>query len=327
MKKTAIYHVCLSSHNEVFFRSEADLRMGFNCLAAAILSTESRLFADGFMTTHYHVLLQTSSLKEVLFRTRNAYSRYFNTKYSRTGRLGESHFFNLTIEGLNHTIAALNYVIRQGLHHGLSTTPFGYPFCSANSYFRQDLGKVTTPALLPDWLRYKYLPSNVKIPVEYRMSSDGQLLREDILDTSWVEQNYITPRNFLFQMNRIADENDTLTQQKENKLPPVTIETIEAGVPDFVLTEAKSCEYGKVNRSHMTDLELCSLIDRTILPKLVKSGQDPSIYLLTNSKREELCEWMWNANRESKWKKESNGIFGSKFVTEGQLRRCLACTE
>lgn len=323
MNRTRIYHVCLSSHEEVMFRSASDMIMGFNCLAAAAISTESRLLADGFMTTHYHFLVQTSSLKELLYRCRYSYVRYFNSKYQRKGRLGEHNFFILEVDGFHHTLAALNYVNRQGLHHGLAATPFGYLHCSANSYFRSDLGKNWSPPLLPDKYRNRYLPSNIKIPVKYRMSADGLLLREDVLDVAWVEQHYVNPKNFLFQMNRVADRNDIVNQEKENNYPPVTMETIEAGVPDFVLNEAKSNEYGKVNRSNMTDIELCSLIDDKLLPKIIKDGEKTSIYLLSETKREELCNRLWQKCCEGKWRKESKGIFTNKFVSEAQLCRCL----
>jgi hypothetical protein len=258
-----------------------------------------------------------------MHRCRYAYARYFNTKYRRKGSLGEKKYFSLEVEGMYHTLAALNYVIRQGLHHGLATTPFGYPHCSANAYFRADLGK-TSPPLMKKWNRYKYLPSNSSVPAEIRMSEDGLLLREDVLDVAWVEQNYVSPRNFLFQMNRIADEKDLENQQKENGLPPVTMETIEAGVPDFVLKESKVFEYGKVNRSNMTDLELCLLIDQKLVPRSCKDELAASIYQLSESRRAELCELLWRESRDARWHKGAKSVFANKYVTESQLRRCFA---
>ena len=322
MNKTAIYHVCLSSHEEVMYRSAADICMGFNCLAVAALATESRLLADGFMTTHYHALVQTSSLKELMRRTRYSYSRYFNNRYSRKGKLAEEKYFCLEIDGLNHTIAALNYVLRQGLHHGLAATPFGYPHCSANAYFRQDLGKTTTPALLQEKYRYKYLPSNIKIPAEYRMSANGQLLREDILDTAWVEQVYISPQSFMFHMNRIANERDIQEQKEENQLPPVTLESIEKGVPGFNLKEAQSFEKERGVRNAMTDLELCAYIDGNLLPQLIRQP-DPTIYMLTEDKRIKIYDWLWRKSRDELYRKGSTSPFSSKTITEPQLRRCL----
>ena len=79
-----MYHICLSSHDEVMYRSEADLIMGFNCLAAAVLATDARLLAEGFLTTHHHLLSLTDSKDELVRKERNAYARYFNNKYSRS---------------------------------------------------------------------------------------------------------------------------------------------------------------------------------------------------------------------------------------------------
>lgn len=323
MNKTTIYHVCLSSHEEVMFRNAEDMRMGFNCLAVAALGTESRLLADGFMTTHYHALIQTASLTEFMFRARNAYARYFNTKYFRSGRLGEKRYFSLEIDGHHHTLSALNYVIRQGLHHGLSATPFEYPFCSATAYFRQELGRTAVPPLMPDKSRYKHLPSNVRIPTEYRMSADGQLLREDVLDITWVEQNYITPRHFTFQMNRIANERDIKEQNEENQLPPVTLESIEKGVPGFILKEAQNFEKEHGVRNAMTDLELCNYIDNELLPRIQKQLPNPTIYMLTESKRADLADWIWRKYNEVKFQNIPGKIFSNKTITEPQLRRCL----
>ena len=70
MRKTV--HLCLSSHQEVMYRSEADLNMGFNCLALAVMETESRLLGEGFMTTHNHKLVQTENPAELVRRERYA---------------------------------------------------------------------------------------------------------------------------------------------------------------------------------------------------------------------------------------------------------------
>ena len=108
------------------YRSEEDLVIGFNCLALAVLETESRLLAEGFMTTHNHKLVQTDCSDELVRKERYAYTRYFNSKYKRKGRLGEKKPFLLDVEGVFHTQTAANYVIKQGLHHGLASTPFEY---------------------------------------------------------------------------------------------------------------------------------------------------------------------------------------------------------
>ena len=322
MRKTV--HLCLSSHDEVMYRNEADLIMGFNCLAMAALETESRLLAEGFMTTHHHNLVQTDHYKELMYRSRYAYARYFNAKYSRKGPLGERKYFSLEIEGLFHTTAALNYVIRQGLHHGLTSTPFEYPHCSANAFFRKELGRCGETQLLRDSNRYQYLPKNKSLPANrYRMSANGLLLREDIIDTAYVEEIYISPRNYLFQMNKVSNERDLDEQRKENGAPPITVDLIESGVPDFNAKTAKIFEQGKVDRKRMTDLELCAIVDGQIIPRYLKHSESVSIYRLSESKRATICDNLWQECLQSRFGKATRGFLSGKYVTEAQLRRCL----
>ena len=321
MRKTV--HLCLSSHDEVMYRSEADLIMGFNCFAVAVLTTESRALADGFLSTHNHTLIQTDSARDTMHKNRNAYSRYFNTKYRRTGRLGEKRYFLLEIEGLHHMMAAINYVNRQGLHHGLTTTPFDYPHCSANVVFRKQLGKDVPPSLLPDAQRYQHLPSNVSVPTCYRMNDAGLLLREDILDTAYIEELYISPRSFQYQMLRTGeDERETKAQKEENDTPPVTLDVIEEGVPDYDVNSCRNNEYGKVNRSRMTDIELCQMIDTTLVPRLLRNPDGKTIYDVPLPRRIQLYERLTREIQTSRYQKEST-IFAGRFVTDAQLQRCL----
>jgi len=302
------------------YRSEEDLVIGFNCLALAVLETESRLLAEGFMPTHNHKLVQTDSFTELVKRERYAYTRYFNSRYKRKGRLGEKTPFSLEVEGIFHTQTAANYVIKQGLHHGLASTPFEYAHCSANAFFRKELGKSFTPELLPECSRYNYLPHSCRLPEKYRMASNGLILREDIIDTAYVEEIYITPRNYLYQMNRLTDERTVSEQTKENSLPPVTLETIEKGVQGFDVRSALICEQGRVDRKVLSDIELCRIIDDEYLPRILEGG---SIYDLPAQKRQSLGNALWTDSKHAFDKNWATPLSGRK-TDAAQIRRCLA---
>lgn len=321
MKET--YHICHSSHEEVLFRSERDLIIGFNYLAVTAFDTDSTILADGFLSTHHHEVVRTDDPLTLGRRYRFAYTRYFNAKYCRKGSIGENRQFIMKVDGLYHTQALLNYVLRQGLHHGLSATPFGYKHCSANSVFRIELGRTIVPPLLAERDRYLFLPRNIKVPLKYRMSSDGLLLREDVEDTAYVESVYVSPRNYMFQMNRISDGKDIVEQQKENSMPAVTLEAVERGVPSFDPSKAFVAEQGRVNKNRMTDIELCHIIDDTILPgRFFKGGQDSSIYLLSERARAELGNNIWKEYRSAQ-NQRRDSPFSGRIITEDQLRRCL----
>ena len=309
MRKT--FHISLSSHNEVMFRNEADLIRGFNCLALAILETDSRLLADGFTTTHLHNLVQTDAPIEVMRRYRLAYTRYFNARHKRSGRMAEKFCFKLPVEGFHHTMAALNYVNRQGLHHGLAQTPFEYPHCSANAFFSKQLGKFQPAALISDTQRYKYLPHGSIIPFSYRMDASGLLLREDILDVALVESYYVTPRNYIYQMNRLGDEMLLKEQRdEESSSPLITLELIEQGTPDMDISQLLQNEKGKFDPTLISDLELCALIDESCLPKYCNGV---TIYETSRSQR----EFLYDLIRRNLWRARH------KRTHEAQLRRCL----
>ncbi len=326
-----VYHLSFSSHDEVLYRSEADLRMGFNCWAEAVLYTETRALADGEMSTHWHNISQTDNPKALSKRSRYSYTRYFNAKYKRLGRLGSQSVFILEIEGFNRILTALNYVNRQGLHHGIAASSFEYPFCSANAFFRKELGRPTQSHLMPHEDRYRYLTHNVTVPDQYRMDESGLLLREDILDVSTVEHYYVTPRNYLYQMNRVTDDKTVAEQRTESSSTPiVTIDLIEQCDPDFDVKQMLINEQGKVNRNRMTDLELCKLIDDYYVPRFNRGGETKTIYTLSSREREVLYETLKQDIQKFRYANRGDarspighaGLYG-KYATEAQLARCL----
>ena len=320
MRKT--YHLSLSSHEEVLFRCREDYIRGFNCFAEAVLETESRALADAEMSTHVHFGVQTDNYKHLMYISRYAYSRYFNNKYLRKGRLGEKDYFILEINGIRHITAALSYVFRQGLHHGLSETPFGYEHNSCNAIFQKQLGKSPTTEFMPEKSRYRFLSGNVANYAGYRMNANGLLLREDIIDTAYVEEIFLTPRNFLFNMTRMSDEKWLAEQKEEGPAAPVTLDIIEKGMPDFDPGLLKFNEKGRVDHTPVNDMDLCLMIDREYVPKYLKDNgnRTPSIYMLPETKRKEIGNAIWEDTKTARYSpKGSNGR-----VTVKQLERCLA---
>lgn len=312
------YHFCISSHDEVMFRSESDLIRGFNCFALAVLETESRALADGHLTTHLHGCAQSDDIDELIRRDRYSYTRYFNYKYHRKGPLGEAKPCLTELIGPKRTVTAVSYVNRQGLHHGLSASPFGYSHCSANAIFRKELGKSWIQPTLRVSQRAKYLPWDKQLKQVYRMTTDGQLFREDIIDVEYVEELYITPRNFLYQMNRFSNENWRLEQSDEGGgTPPVTLEMIENGVADFDLQAMLTNEKGWVDRNRMTDLEMCEFIDSEYLPEHFKGVR--SIYQLSESQRRSMGNTIYRMSSTV-----APGICSLKgrTFTISQLMRC-----
>ena len=205
--------LCLSSDNEVLFRDDKDYIRGFNCFALALYKTDSIGLAEAFMSNHCHFIVQTSAPTAFMYAFRMPYSKYFNRKYSRSGRLGELHHFELEIRGLYHHLAAISYVLRNPLHHGISPIPYAYPHSSANIIFQKEMGKNIQHDLLPRNSYYRHIGRRVQCPENYVMDKSGIFLRESVIDTAQVENMFVTPRNFNYYMGRRTNGDWTEEQQ------------------------------------------------------------------------------------------------------------------
>ena len=294
-------------------------------MALACLETDSRLLADAELTTHMHLAVQTEDPADVARVFRYKYSRYFNRKYHRSSSLGDPDVFFLELDGIRHILTGLSYVMRQGLHHGLTSTPFGYPYCSSNTLFRAELGKNASEKLMNKEKQYKYLPARAKLPDAYRMNDNGLIIREDVIDRKYVEDLYVTPRNFLYYMNRLTDQK-WLDDQKEdnNGMPAVTLDVIEHSIPETRLSDLLVSEKGWVDKSRVTDLDLCEEIDSHYIGMLTGDRATKTVYDLSSEERAKILSAIWRDMQAGA------GRFRGKFirsVSKEQLSRCLVFPE
>lgn len=302
MKKT--YHLCLSAGEEIMFRDLEDYNRGFNCFALALYRSNSTGLVESFMSNHFHLMIQTEDPKEFMYNMRQPYSKYFNRKYCRNGRLGEKHHFELEISGLHHHLAAMSYTLRNALHHGVSPIPYAYPHSSVNSIFRKEMGKTSDERLIPQKSYYRYIGRRAEYPSSYKMNKNGLFLRESVLDIAQVENMFVTPRSFDYYMGRKTSEDWQKEQSKDNlQIPPVRLEDIEAGARMQTLEAMMINENGKGNYRKISDIDLCIEIDQFILPEFGKG----SVYLLSDQEKRKIAEMLYR----------------KYLIKETQIRRCL----
>ena len=300
------YSICFTSHEEVMFRDEADHGMFINIMAIEGYRTESEILSDAEMSNHVHINAFTRQPMVFASRTRMAYTKYFNGKYGRKGRMGEKGTYVLKVEGFNHQLVLLNYIFRNGLHHCAAATAFGYPFSSINEVFSVDLGRTPLPAVYTSRADIAtFLPRFADFPDSYEMDGNGVFLRRCFVETRRVEQYYATPRNFLYQMNRLTDDSWVEEQKRDGTGAPITLADVEPGLDKKGIAELLNNEYGRnFNRTRMQDLDVCRLIDRDFLPGFGV----PSVYYLTESQKKRIARTLQYEYR----------------LPEKQIQRCLA---
>ena len=303
MKKT--YHLCLSAGDEVLFRDEEDYNRGFNCFALALYKTGSTGLVESFQSTHCHKIIQTEDHLGFMYAMRQSYSKYFNHKYHRHGRVGEKIHFHLEIVGLHHHLAAMTYVLRNALHHGIVPIPYAYPHCSVNAIFQREMGKRPPERLLEQKLFYRFIGRKARWPSNYMMNENGVFLRESVLYIAQVENMYTTPRAFNYYMSRKSGEEWEKEQEKDRlETGPVRLETIEYGIRDQPLEKMLIYENGRSDYKKISDIDLCTEIDRNIIPRYGKI----SVYHLSISEKQEI----------------GNLLYRQYHLPEAQIRRCLA---
>ena len=305
------YHLCYTSHKEVMYRNLEDMNRSFNCLCSALKKTGSRCLAENDIPNHHHGCYETECPGEFIQIKRQAYTHYFNEKYGRKGPLGDPDYFVMELEGLQHKLTAISYTVRNTVHHGITSTPFEWPFCSANAYFRKELGKLYVPDLLLTPAQIKAaLPRRARFSPQWKMGVEGVFLRESVIETDLVENLYATPKAFNYLITRLSGEDWSQEQEADNNgRPPITLESFE----DLVLQRAASREKtiaemlrNEKNRGTplgFNDLQLCELIDNQYVPQY----RTRSVYQLSSREKNNIA----------------SDLFRRRLAGEAQIRRCL----
>ena len=250
-------------------------------------------------------MVQTEDPVEFMYVMRQSYSKYFNRKYYRHGRVGEKMHFSLEIVGLHHHLAAMTYVLRNALHHGLVPIPYAYPHCSVNAIFQKEMGKRPPKRLLDERFFHRFIGKKAKWPSNYKMNESGVFLRESVLDIVQVENMYTSPRAFNYYMSRKSGEEWEKEQEKDKTgAAPVKLESIESGIRDHTLEKMLIYESGRSDYRKISDIDLCTEIDKNIVPRYGKA----SVYHLSLSEKQEI----------------GNRLYRQYHISEAQIRRCLA---
>ncbi|MBP5689845.1 MAG: hypothetical protein J6W74_02915 [Bacteroidales bacterium] len=300
------YHICYTSHGEVMFRDREDYGVFLNLAALRCYSTGSELLVDAEMSTHVHLNVFTDCPMRFGSALRMSYTKYFNHKYGRKGRLGEHGIFLQRISGFQHQVVAMNYIFRNGLHHGAAATAFGYSFCSVKEPFKEDIfGETDRVTYTSRTEIASIFPEHADFPDKYMLDYKGVILRSCFMETRRVEQFYVTPRNFLFQMNRLTDDSWIRDQEQDKTGSPIRLGDIEHDADENAIARMLKNESGRsFNKSALTDLSLCELIDKELA---IRHGAT-SIYGLPETTRKRIAKELYH----------------DRHLPMPQIKRCLA---
>ncbi len=280
------FHVCNKS-SKVIFRDDADYVCGINRLAIYINRYDTEVLAYCFMSTHFHFVIKSDCPEKFIWRYIQAYTQCFNNKYKRKGSL----ISNLTIrelDGFNEVMCAVNYVLKNPIHHGVADVALGYPYSSVDVYYKftgESSHGAKELELVGDreWCRdvvgrsARLLFGGVKVPDTAIIVGRNRILPESFVSIGLVKRMYKSAREFLYYMNKSLAE--------EYELFGIN--------PDLVLQRQNV--YRALGK--LTDMDVCRVIDNALSPRTYTH--------------------MTDRDREDLWKRLSR-----RGVKQGQFERC-----
>ncbi len=262
-----LIHLCFTSKQEVLCRNDHDYKMMISRIAQSAIYNDTHILAYAVMSNHVHLIVQTDQESAFIKTLRSSYTQSFNHIHERKGSLGESGFYSLELDGIQHQQDALTYVLQNPWHHQVTDNPFDYPYSSMNLYFRRN--SLELPPMLTDINNNKRLLNRnviLKAPVKY--SPSGMIIPDSFVQVRMVENIFGTYTAFHMLTHRKNYKEWKERQQQESKTSPlVNFHSVEPLLHHDQVKSIEENPYRWRRGSHISDIDLCNIIDGAILKK------------------------------------------------------------
>jgi hypothetical protein len=240
-----MYHV-YSEGDNVLFRGDSDYTFFNNKFASSTFLYRLSPLAETTMSTHYHSLLEPADESAILDfkkKIKKSYSLYYENKYGKTLE-DEFKIESLEIVGIDSIIQELIYIMKNPVHHYVTSYPFEYPYSSAPFLF---MDRLMPPQIIESFMsrtvafkdvstrKRKQIVGRDTIPDNWRVTESGL-----ILPSSYINQQRARAfwnnnvKSFMFDINK------NQTDAKK--------ETIQADILDL-------------RTSGKNDIEVCKIVD------------------------------------------------------------------
>jgi len=135
-----MYHVFSEGEN-VLFRENSDYIFFNNKFAVSIYTYQLQALAETTMSTHFHSIVEAvdeKAVDDLILKLHKAYALYYSAKYGHS--IGDSFKISkLEISGMESIMNELRYVMKNQVHHYVTTYPLAYPYSSVSYLFIDSL--------------------------------------------------------------------------------------------------------------------------------------------------------------------------------------------
>jgi len=172
------HHITQRGNNRSdVFLEEPDRQYFLEFLQQALQETKSQLWAYCLMTNHFHLLIvprEPGALGRCLHQVTFKYAQYFNSQYSRAGRLWQNRYFSCPVEQETYLWGVARYIEKNPIRAKIVSQAENYPYSSARAHL---LGAADDILSSPDWLTPKERLAYVRF---FSGAGDEELIRKTV---------------------------------------------------------------------------------------------------------------------------------------------------
>ena len=239
-----LYHISTEGKN-VIFRSEHDFIYFMNKLGIVSDKLGVRIFAFCVMSTHLHTIVQTENIESFISTLNSLYIRHFAATYNIHG--SNMVFTSNALKDQDYITSAIEYVLRNPVHHNVAANAFEYPYSS---------------------IRLPY-PEIFNPPKRYW--DEGICIEKNIKHT-----HELSMREIKSVFGRFTPNNDWLIKDSKLILPECYVDnslikeiyrTFRAYLYGMTQNRASSKSESSLAAYRISDIKVCRIIDNTLIQR------------------------------------------------------------
>lgn len=183
--------------DRLWFRDEEDFRVAMNYVAIAAFCSGIIILSFILMSNHVHFVLSCSRERADLFinKFKRLYSAYYRRKYGVGELLRRNDWDVVELDVRDESLEkAIAYVMMNSVAANICLEASGYPWGTGDLLFNSRPLSTRRLSEMSARAQIRLLKSNIRLPQEYKVTSDGYIWPGSYIPFKRVESIFRTPK-------------------------------------------------------------------------------------------------------------------------------------
>ena len=251
-------NICLVTTDHLkdglWFKDDDDFKVGMNYVAVLAAKTPVQIMAFVLMSNHVHFVVEGADEDIVDFITRfkQAYSNYFNRKYSSKELLRNNsvNIQKLPI-GNDSFERAVAYVHMNPVAANICSHSSGYPWGTGSLLFSRMSSNCSRIGTFSKRAQAKIVHSRILLPPDYLVDEKGFISPLSYVQIKFVESVFRTPNRMNFFLQNSSKSSNS---KQQNVLPTFKDQIVFSAIEDLCSSLFKKNNHSELNQIQKTEL-------------------------------------------------------------------------